>query len=140
MNVLVTGGAGFIGTHLTRRLVREGCNVSVLDNFISQVHAESQDLASDLIGHVRLFRGDIRDRELLSRALDRQDAIVHLAAETGTGQSMYEISRYQDVNIGGTAAILDFLMNRSRSRVRKIVIASSRAVYGEGRYQCEEHG
>ncbi len=139
MNVLVTGGAGFIGTHLTRRILREGCTVSVLDNFSFQVHAGAQKLASDLIGHVQLFRGDVRNQELLSHALDNQDVIVHLAAETGTGQSMYEIFRYQDVNIGGTAAILDLLMNQPTSRINKIVVASSRAVYGEGKYRCGEH-
>src|SRR5215472_1441428 len=102
MNVLVTGGAGFIGTHLTRRLLREGCDVSVLDNFSAQVHAGAQEMASDLIDHVQIFRGDVRDRALVARALEKQDVVVHLAAETGTGQSMYEISRHQDVNIGGT--------------------------------------
>lgn len=140
MNVLVTGGAGFIGTHLTRRLLREGCAVSVLDNFNSQVHARAQDLAADLVGHVLLFRGDVRDRSLIARALEKQDVVVHLAAETGTGQSMYEISTYQSTNIGGTAAILDFLVNGSANRVSKIVVASSRAIYGEGKYRCEEDG
>lgn len=140
MNVLITGGAGFIGTHLSRRLLREGCAVSVLDNFSFQVHAGAQELAADLIGHVQLFRGDVRNRDLVARALDKQDVVVHLAAETGTGQSMYEILRYQDVNIGGTAAILDFLVNRPAARVHKFVVASSRAVYGEGKYRCETHG
>jgi dTDP-L-rhamnose 4-epimerase len=140
MNVLVTGGAGFIGTHLTRRLLREGCTVSVLDNFSSQIHAGAQDLTLDLRNHIQVFRGDIRDRDLVARALEAQDAVVHLAAETGTAQSMYEISRYQDVNIGGTATILDFLVNRSSARLSKVLVASSRAVYGEGKYQCKEHG
>lgn len=140
MNVLITGGAGFIGTHLARRALREGHTVSVLDNFSSQVHAGTQDLPKDLTGHVRLYRGDVRDRELVTQALDKQDVIVHLAAETGTGQSMYEILRYQDVNIGGTAAILDSLVNRPVTRVSKIVVASSRAIYGEGKYRCEAHG
>jgi len=140
VKVLVTGGAGFIGTHLVRRLLGEGCSVAVLDNFGSQVHARAQDLASDLHGHVRLFRGDVRDRELVARALDKQDVVVHLAAETGTGQSMYEILRYQDVNIGGTAAILDSLVNRPTAQVSKVVVASSRAIYGEGKYRCEGHG
>lgn len=140
MNVLVTGGAGFIGTHLTRRLLRAGCAVSILDNFSSQVHAQAQELASDLNDHVELFRGDVRDLDLVSRALDKQDVVVHLAAETGTGQSMYKIFQYQSVNIGGTAAILDFLVNRPTGRVSKVVVASSRAVYGEGKYRCDEHG
>jgi len=140
VNVLVTGGAGFIGTHLVRRLVNERCSVAVLDNFSSQVHAARQDLALDLNGHVQLFRGDIRDRELVARAVDKQDVIVHLAAETGTGQSMYEVTRYQDTNIGGTATILDVLVNDKRRNLKKIVVASSRAVYGEGQYRCAHHG
>jgi dTDP-L-rhamnose 4-epimerase len=140
VKVLVTGGAGFIGTHLVRRVLSEGCSVAVMDNFSSQVHAGTQDLASDLIGHVRLFRGDVRDRELVSRALDKQDVVVHLAAETGTGQSMYEVTRYQDTNIGGTATILDVLMNDRGRNLKKLVVASSRAVYGEGQYRCSQHG
>jgi dTDP-L-rhamnose 4-epimerase len=140
VNVLITGGAGFIGTHIARRFLREGCSVSVLDNFSSQVHAGAQDLPSDLKGHVCLFRGDVRNAELVARALEKQDVIVHLAAETGTGQSMYEISRYQDVNIGGTATLLNFLANRPGARITKVVVASSRAVYGEGKYRCDQHG
>jgi dTDP-L-rhamnose 4-epimerase len=140
MNVLVTGGAGFIGSYLVRRLLREGCSVSVLDNFSSQVHAGHQELPSDLASQVELHRGDVRDKNLVSRALADCDVVVHLAAETGTGQSMYEVSRYQDVNIGGTAVMLDFLANRRNCRVGKIVVASSRAIYGEGRYRCADHG
>lgn len=140
MNVLVTGGAGFIGTHLVRRLLDEGCSVAVLDNFSSQVHGPDQELPPDLADHVELYRSDVRDRDTLSRALVNRDAVVHLAAETGTGQSMYEIRHYQEINIGGTAAILDVLVNRPTSRLRKIIVASSRAVYGEGKYHCVEHG
>src|SRR5450755_3438103 len=103
MNVLVTGGAGFIGTHMVRRLLREGCSVAVVDNFSPQVHAGRDELPGDLASHVELFKGDVTDRDLLSRALVKRDAVVHLAAETGTGQSMYEVCRYQHVNIGGTA-------------------------------------
>ena len=140
MNLLITGGAGFIGVHLARRLLLEGCSVAILDNFSYQVHGADQELPSDFADHVELFRADVRDREAVSRALAHRDAVVHLAAETGTGQSMYEILRYQDVNIGGTAAIMDVVVNRPNSRLSKIVVASSRAVYGEGKYRCAEHG
>jgi len=140
MNLLVTGGAGFIGLHLVRRLLEEGCTVAILDNFSSQVHGASRGLPSDLVGHVELYRADVRDQDAVRQALTNRDAVVHLAAETGTGQSMYEISRYTDVNLGGTAAILDALLNHRRLRLRKIVVASSRAVYGEGKYRCREHG
>jgi dTDP-L-rhamnose 4-epimerase len=140
MNVLVTGGAGFIGSHLVRRLLQEGCTVAILDNFSSQVHGSSQELPSDLANDVELYRADVRDRDTVSRALVDRDVVVHLAAETGTGQSMYEISRYQDVNLGGTAAILDVLVSKPRLSLRRIVLASSRAIYGEGKYRCQEHG
>jgi dTDP-L-rhamnose 4-epimerase len=140
MKVLVTGGAGFIGLHLVRRLLRERCTVAVLDNFSPQVHGGNQELPRDLAAHVELYRADIRDQDAVRKALQNRDAVVHLAAETGTGQSMYELHRYQDVNLGGTATILDAVVNSPRSRFRKIVLASSRAVYGEGKYRCREHG
>jgi dTDP-L-rhamnose 4-epimerase len=140
MNVLVTGGAGFIGTHLVRRLLSQGCSVTVVDNFNCQVHAGAQNLPSDVDGHVRLLRGDVRNRDLMARALDEQQVVVHLAAETGTGQSMYEVRKYQDINVGGTAVILDVLMNIRPRHVQKLVVASSRAIYGEGKYRCEAHG
>jgi dTDP-L-rhamnose 4-epimerase len=140
MNVLVTGGAGFIGTHLVRRLLREGCTVAVLDNFSPQVHAGVQELPPDLVDHVEMYHGDVRDRRLVSRALEGRDVLVHFAAETGTGQSMYEVGRYQDVNIGGTATIIDSLADSRKSRIGKLVLASSRAIYGEGRYCCPKDG
>jgi dTDP-L-rhamnose 4-epimerase len=140
MNILVTGGAGFIGSHVVRRLLREGCDVAVLDNFSAQVHGGEQELAKDLARDVELLRGDVRDRDLVSRALANRDVVLHLAAETGTGQSMYEIAKYQDVNIGGTAVIVDLLINGKANRVRKMIIASSRAIYGEGKYRCADHG
>ena len=140
MRLLVTGGAGFIGLHLVRRLLQEGCTVAVLDNFSSQVHGANQQLPRDLAGHVELYRADVRDQDAVRTALAKKDALVHLAAETGTGQSMYEISRYQDVNLGGTATILDAVVNNPRLDLRKIIVASSRAVYGEGKYHCREHG
>ena len=140
MNVLVTGGAGFIGTHLARRLLREGCAVTVLDIFSTQVHAGVKELAPDLANQVRLVSGDVRNQTLVSQLLEDQDVIVHLAAETGTGQSMYEVKRYEDTNIGGTATIIDALVNARNRRVKKFILASSRAVYGEGQFRCSEHG
>lgn len=140
MNLLVTGGAGFIGLHLVRRLLREGCTVAVLDNFSPQVHGTNRDLPSDLVDHVQLYRADVRDHDAVRKALANRDTVVHLAAETGTGQSMYEISRYQNVNLGGTATILEAMVNNPGVGPRKIVVASSRAIYGEGKYRCDEHG
>jgi dTDP-L-rhamnose 4-epimerase len=140
MRVLITGGAGFIGTNLSRRLLREGCSVAVFDNFNHQIHAGRQELAPDIAGDVQLYRGAIRDREAVSRALKNRDVVVHLAAETGTGQSMYEMLRYEDVNIGGATVLADYCVNKKSSNIRKIILASSRAVYGEGKYQCPQHG
>jgi len=140
MRVLITGGAGFIGTHLARRLLSAHCTVSVLDNFSTQVHAGARGLPPDLAPHVRLFCGDVRDRALVATALEGQDAVVHFAAETGTGQSMYAVSRYASVNVEGTACVLDVLVNQDTRSVRKMLVASSRAVYGEGKYHCPVHG
>jgi len=140
MRALITGGAGFIGTHLSRRLLAEGLEVVVLDAFSPQIHGDNRELAPDLRGPVRLVRGDIRDQAALSLALDGADAVIHLAAETGTGQSMYEVARYSEVNLQGTAQLMDLLVNDPRRRVRHLVVASSRAIYGEGRYRCPLDG
>ena len=140
MNILVTGGAGFIGVHLVRRLLAEGCTVAILDNFSPQIHGRNQELPQDLGGHVELYRADVRDQATVSKALARRDAVVHLAAETGTGQSMYKVSHYQDVNLGGTATIISAVVNKPRLGLTKILVASSRAIYGEGKYRCQEHG
>ena len=140
MKVLVTGGAGFIGTHLVRRLLKEDCTVAVLDNFSSQVHGGASQLSPDLAPNVELYRADVTDLDAVSRALANCDVVVHLAAETGTGQSMYEVLRYQSVNLGGTASIVHSLVNTRNCRVCKVVVASSRAIYGEGSYRCAEHG
>jgi dTDP-L-rhamnose 4-epimerase len=139
-NILVTGGAGFIGTHLVRHLIQQGQNVTVLDNFSRQIHAGKKELAPDIRDHVHLVEGDVRDLCLLNKVLHNKDVVVHLAAETGTGQSMYEVGRYQDINVGGAAALMDCLVNQQRHKVQKVVLASSRAVYGEGQHRCTEHG
>ncbi len=139
-SVLITGGAGFIGQRLALALVRQGTHVRILDNFSPQIHAtDSPPL--QLAGAVELVKADVRDREAMRRALTGVEGVVHLAAETGTGQSMYEIDRYFSVNVQGTASLLDLLQNDSSGdAVRTLVVASSRAIYGEGAYYCATHG
>jgi dTDP-L-rhamnose 4-epimerase len=140
MKVLITGGAGFIGQRLAKTLLDQGENVCILDSFNYQVHAHNE-LPEGLKARVQLIKADIRDREALKRALDDVDKVVHFAAETGTGQSMYEIERYFSVNVQGTANLLDLLQNDvAGSKVSSVIVASSRAIYGEGAYRCEEHG
>ncbi len=140
--VLVTGGAGFIGSRLSLRLLDAGYRVSVLDNLSPQIHGErpfESPLLKAIVGKVDFVHGDVTSREDLLKVLPGVDVVVHLAAETGTGQSMYAIRHYADVNVGGTALLLDLIANE-RFPVRRLVVASSRAVYGEGKYRCPEHG
>ncbi len=140
MKILITGGAGFIGTHLTRHLLRMGHAVTVLDNFLPQVHGERKALAADISPHVRLVCGDVADEAALVDALVGVEAVVHLAAETGTGQSMYEVARYARTNLHGTALLYELLTRDAGHAVRRVVVASSRAIYGEGAYRCERDG
>ena len=141
MRILITGGAGFIGSNLALRLLREGHAVTVLDTLSPQIHGDDPERTSPLFtsiaGRVRFVRGSVCDETVLSDCLHAQDAIVHLAAETGTGQSMYAIRRYCDVNIGGTALLLDRLANHAHE-VCRLVVASSRAIYGEGKYRTAD--
>ena len=139
MNILITGGAGFIGSNLAKTLVARGHAVTVMDNLSPQIHGENSPLLVTIQDRVRFILGDVRNRENWVAALEGQHVVVHLAAETGTGQSMYEIERYVDVNIRGTAILLDLLANKPHG-VRKLVVASSRSIYGEGRYHCSNHG
>jgi dTDP-L-rhamnose 4-epimerase len=140
LKILITGGAGFIGSHLTRHLLALGHEITVLDNFLPQVHAGNSSLAEDLAPHVQLVTGDVADPSILRSALDHAECVVHLAAETGTGQSMYEVARYERTNLAGTALLYDLLAKMPGHKVQRIVVASSRAIYGEGAYQCEQHG
>ena len=136
-SVLITGGAGFIGSNLTRRLVAEGWRVRILDNLLAQVHGDDPTVSSPLLGSVagiaQVQVGSVTSRPAVERAVQGVEVVVHLAAETGTGQSMYEIERYAHTNVTGTALLLDVLANVPNS-VRKLVVASSRSIYGEGKY------
>lgn len=130
--VLITGGAGFIGSHLADELLREGHRVRVLDNLTPQVHGEGQQRPEYLDREVELIVGDVRDPKALRRALSEIDAVYHLAAMVGVGQSMYEVQRYTEANNLGTAVLLQALIERP---VERLVVASSMSVYGEGLYR-----
>lgn len=138
-NILITGGAGFIGSKIALKLIDKGYSVRVLDNLSPQIHGENTELPQQLKGRVDFIKGDVRNKDDWRKALKGIDQVIHLAAETGTGQSMYEIYKYTDVNINGTANLLDILTNEEHT-IKKVVVASSRAIYGEGRYICKEHG
>ena len=139
--ILVTGGAGFIGSNLSLKLLSKGYEVTILDNLSKQIHGANPDKTSPLYNSIKnkvhFIEGSVTNREDWLKAIDSVDCIVHLAAETGTGQSMYEIEKYVGVNIGGTALMLDILTNTNHT-VKKVVVAESRAIYGEGRYYSKE--
>lgn len=142
MKVLITGGAGFIGSRTARRLAEAGHEVTVLDNLSPQIHGADPALSPTFVAAsecAEVVKGDVRDRDLVFDLTPRFDAVLHLAAETGTGQSMYDVTNYSDVNVVGTAVLLDALVRPER-RVNRLVIASSRSVYGEGAYLCATHG
>lgn len=144
-NVLITGGAGFIGSSIVNRLYGEGgWAVTVLDSLSEQIHGkdpEASYLYRSIQGKCRFIRGDVRDLNAMMDAIDGAEYVIHLAAETGTGQSMYEINRYNDVNVMGTSNLLQAISNKGKTNtVRKIVLSSSRSVYGEGKYECPNCG
>ena len=138
MKILITGGAGFIGSALAKKLIKEGHELRILDNFSKQIHGMNQSL-DDELDPVDLIIGDVRDKNVIAESLDDINAVVHLAAETGTGQSMYQLANYQETNIKGTLNIINHLLHNQHS-VEKFIVASSRAIYGEGQYSCKEHG
>lgn len=137
LNILVTGGAGFIGSHLVDALVAQGHHVRVLDALVSQVHGDEP--PRYLNPAAEFVRGDVCDGELVDKALDDIDVVYHKAAEVGVGQSMYEIVRYVRANDLGTSVLLEKLVER-RQQLRKLVVASSMSIYGEGAYQCAACG
>jgi dTDP-L-rhamnose 4-epimerase len=139
MKVLVTGGAGFVGSHLVDELVRQGYLVRVLDNLDSQVHGRSQKKPKYLNKDCQFIVGDVRDGDVFKKAIRGVDAIYHLAAAVGVGQSMYQIKKYLEVNTLGTATLLDLLVN-TKNKIKKLIIASSMSIYGEGAYRCKSCG
>ena len=142
-NILITGGAGFIGSNLALKLIAKDYKVTVLDILSKQIHGENPKETSPLYQSIKdkvtFIKGSVTSREDWLRALEGQEAVIHLAAETGTGQSMYEIEKYVDTNIGGTALLLDILTNTKHS-VKRVLVAESRAIYGEGKYHCKTCG
>ncbi|MCX2839496.1 SDR family NAD(P)-dependent oxidoreductase [Salinimicrobium sp. MT39] len=132
--ILITGGAGFIGSHLADEFLKEGYTVRALDNLSEQVHGENAIRPDYLNPNVELQIGDVRDKAAVEKALEGIDAVVHLAAMVGVGQSMYQIKDYTDVNNVGTAVLMEALMDNP---VEKLVTASSMSIYGEGLYLNE---
>ena len=130
--VLITGGAGFIGSHLADELLSRGKNVRALDNLCSQVHGSCAMRPEYLCPEVEVMRGDVRDADAVRRALRDVDCVVHLAARVGVGQSMYQIADYASVNQMGTAVLMEALIEQP---VQRLVVASSMSIYGEGRYR-----
>lgn len=135
MKVLITGGAGFISKHLTQLFLLNGISVRWFDNLDVQVHGQRFHTEALTPANVEFLVGDVCSRELWVKAIDGIDCIVHFAALTGTGQSMYQVEKYSQVNIGGTSLMWDVLANHPH-RVKRVMIASSRSIYGEGLYDC----
>lgn len=130
--ILITGGAGFIGSHVADELLEHGYNVRVLDAMVSQVHGEGAKRPDYLAPDAELLTADVRDTEVVREALVGVDAVLHLAALVGVGQSMYELARYTSVNNYGTAVLLEALIEQP---VERLVVASSMSIYGEGLYR-----
>jgi dTDP-L-rhamnose 4-epimerase len=133
--VLITGGAGFIGSHLTDELIRQGYSVRILDNLCEQVHGPSATVPDYLNREAEFIHGDVCDPAALASALKGVRSVVHLAAAVGVGQSMYEMEKYMRTNTMGTAVLLQRLIENP---VAKLVVASSMSIYGEGLYRAAD--
>lgn len=139
MLALVIGGAGFIGSHVVDRLLEEGVRVRVLDNLLPQAHPTGE--ARFLSKEAELVVGDIRDDAMVTRCLEGASWVFHLAGMVGNGQSMFDLRRYTDVNVVGTASLYEALMRpAARDTVERVVVSSSMVVYGDGAYVCPRHG
>ena len=136
--VFITGGAGFIGARLCELLAEQGAEITVFDNLSTQVHGSSESGSSPTYDRAsavaQVIKGDVRDYDALAKSIPGHDAVVHLAAETGTAQSMYAQQHYVDVNVTGTINLLRAIEEEAGSSVRRIAVASTRAIYGEGQY------
>jgi dTDP-L-rhamnose 4-epimerase len=137
--ILVTGGAGFIGSFLVDALVERGHEVRIYDALVPQVHGPEQALPDYVNSSAEFIRGDVLNREALGKALEDVDVVFHLAAAVGVGQSMYQIQHYTEANTLGGAVLLDLLAN-TKHQVRKMLVASSMSIYGEGKYHCGDCG
>lgn len=137
--VLVTGGAGFIGSHLVDRLIQDGHDVVVLDNLEPQVHGTSDSLPDYFNHDARFIKGDMRSFADVQKALAGVEVVFHEAAMVGVGQSMYQIRKYVEVNTMGTANLLEALLEK-KDQIKKLIVASSMSIYGEGSYVCEVCG
>lgn len=138
MKILVTGGAGFIGSFLVDKLIKDGHNVVIYDNLEFQVHQGKK--PAYLNKDAKFIKADVRDKEKLDTALKSIDVVFHEAAMVGVGQSMYEIIKYTSVNDLGSATLLDLVVNKHRDHIKKMVIAASMSEYGEGLYKCKKCG
>jgi len=138
-NILITGGAGFIGSHLADGLLEKGYNINVLDNLDNQVHGSSSQKPEYLHDKINFMQGSVLEKESLRKSLQDMDAIFHFAASVGVGQSMYQIEKYISTNTQGTANLLDLLVNEEHS-IKKVIVASSMSIYGEGKYHCSNCG
>lgn len=136
-HILVTGGAGFIGSFLVDKLIEQGHAVRILDDLEPQVHKKG--IPSYVNKNAEFIQGDVRNNEVLLQCLESIDTVFHLAALVGVGQSMYDIERYMDINTLGTAKLMDVLINKEHD-VKKLIVASSMSTYGEGAYTCKKCG
>lgn len=145
MNILITGGSGFIGAEIVNQLYNEKeWNVTVLDSMTEQIHGQDWQnsyLYKSIKGKCNFIKGSVCDLSILQKAIEDCDIIIHLAAETGTGQSMYQINQYNETNIMGTSNLFQAIsLAGKKSKVKKIILSSSRSVYGEGKYECPDCG